>query len=121
MNLVLYGGKFMKTIFFGNYWQSNSKEKEPIEWLVLKEEEYSSLLTALDVLTSHNNLNINLDIFFLLGLDSTSLSTLLESTLLTMSINELLINSSYKTIIANLETELKKVKPGTAIYDSIAD
>ena len=39
MNLVLYEGKFMKTIFFGNYWQSNSKEKEPIEWLVLKEEE----------------------------------------------------------------------------------
>ena len=29
--------------------------------------------------------------------------------------------ASYKTIIANLETELKKVKPGTAIYDSIAD
>ena len=29
----------MKTIQFGNYWQSNDTEKEPIEWLVLKEEE----------------------------------------------------------------------------------
>ena len=29
----------MRTIQFGNYWQSNNIEKEPIEWLVLKEEE----------------------------------------------------------------------------------
>lgn len=29
----------MKTLLFGNYWQTNNVEKEPIEWLVLKEEE----------------------------------------------------------------------------------
>lgn len=29
----------MKTIFLGNYWQSNCKNKEPIEWLVLKEDD----------------------------------------------------------------------------------
>lgn len=29
----------MKTISFGNYWQSNNTDKEPIEWIVLKEEE----------------------------------------------------------------------------------
>ncbi len=29
----------MKIISFGNYWQSNNTEKEPIEWIVLKEEE----------------------------------------------------------------------------------
>jgi hypothetical protein len=29
----------MKTMFFGSYWQLNSKEKEPIEWIVLKEDE----------------------------------------------------------------------------------
>ncbi len=28
----------MKTIQFGNYWQSNGANKEPVEWLVLKEE-----------------------------------------------------------------------------------
>lgn len=28
----------MKTILWGNYWQTNSIEKEPIEWIVLKEE-----------------------------------------------------------------------------------
>lgn len=28
----------MKTIFLGNYWQTSSKEKEPIEWIILKEE-----------------------------------------------------------------------------------
>ncbi len=29
----------MRTVWLGNYWQSNDKEKEPIEWIVLKEEE----------------------------------------------------------------------------------
>lgn len=28
----------MKTVRFGNYWQSNNEEKEPIDWIVLKEE-----------------------------------------------------------------------------------
>ena len=29
----------MKTIFMGNYWQTNNQQKEPIEWIVLKEED----------------------------------------------------------------------------------
>ena len=31
----------METIFLGSYWQSNHTEKEPIEWLVLRENEDS--------------------------------------------------------------------------------
>ena len=29
----------MNTIFLGNYWQSNWKKKEPIEWIILKEDD----------------------------------------------------------------------------------
>lgn len=28
----------MKTVVMGNYWQSSNKEKEPIEWIVLRED-----------------------------------------------------------------------------------
>ena len=78
--------------------------------IVLKQEEYSSLIRALDVLTSHkSNLNINLDINFLLGLDDYSLRVLLESSVLSISINELFINSSFVTIIDNFIPNLQKV------------
>ncbi len=42
----------MKTVFFGNYYQSSKEEKEPIEWLVLDEKDGKQLLLsryALDV------------------------------------------------------------------------
>ena len=35
----MYEVYIMKTVLFGNYWQSNNTDKEPIEWIVLKEEE----------------------------------------------------------------------------------
>lgn len=36
----------MKTIFWGNYWQTNHNEKEPIEWIVLKEENDKMLVIS---------------------------------------------------------------------------
>ena len=36
----------MKTIFLGNYWQSDDGKKEPIEWVVLKEESDSIYLLS---------------------------------------------------------------------------
>ena len=35
-----------KTVFFGNYYQSSSEEKEPIEWLVLDEKDSKQLLIS---------------------------------------------------------------------------
>ena len=42
----------MKTITFGNYWQSNNYDKEPIEWYVLKKEENNALIISRNVLDS---------------------------------------------------------------------
>ena len=36
----------MKKVKFGNYWQTNDKVKEPIEWLVLAEKDGKTLLLA---------------------------------------------------------------------------
>ena len=36
----------MKTVFFGNYYQSSADKKEPIEWLVLDEKDGKQLLVS---------------------------------------------------------------------------
>ena len=48
----------MKKVKFGNYWQSNDKNKETIEWLVLAEKDGKTLLLsryALDCKPYHEN------------------------------------------------------------------
>ena len=40
----------MKTVFIGNYWQTNNQQKEPIEWIVLKETDTEMYLLSKYVL-----------------------------------------------------------------------
>ena len=70
------------------------------EILILKEEEYSTLLDSIKILKGHStNLKVDLNIGFILGLDIDEVDTLLKSSLISVSFNQLLDESSYKTII----------------------